>query len=173
MEDMPELVSSSPLECLQLHCTTIIEKLEETQLDGLVATLISTHGPRLKHLSMHRLPISLKVLHDVCTGFKNLEHLFVVVEPTDLVSACPRIWFVVLQSVSGAHRKFAIESHTATSDPHQFRGQARRCNSFFVCVSRGRITNREAMQPHGHTNRMWWPGLAGGFDVKYPFFGES
>ena len=83
-KDILSLVSSSPLEYFQLYGTTTIED-KEAQLDDLVTTLISVHGSRLKRLSLHRLPISLKVLDDVCTSFTNLEQLFVVVEQEALV----------------------------------------------------------------------------------------
>lgn len=56
------------------------------QLDDFVTSLISVHGLRLKRFSLHRLPISLKALDDVCTGFTVLKQLFIVVEQEDLVS---------------------------------------------------------------------------------------
>ena len=61
-------------------------KDEEAQLDNFITTLISAHGSRLKRLSLHRLPISLKALDGACAGFTNLEQLFIVVEQEDLVS---------------------------------------------------------------------------------------
>lgn len=67
-------------------------KDDEAQLDDFVTDLISAHGPRLKRFSLHRLPISLKALDDVCTGFTRLEQLFIVVEQEDLVSSCLRIY---------------------------------------------------------------------------------
>jgi len=82
--DIPSLISSSPLESFQLYCTTVFMAFRNIQLDGFIAALVSTHGPRLKHLSVHRLPISMKAFHDVCAGFTNLEHLFVVVDRRDL-----------------------------------------------------------------------------------------
>ena len=91
VKDIPSLVSSSPLEYFQLYGTTVI-KDEEVQLDGFVTSLISIHGSRLKRFSLHRLPISLKALDDVCAGFTNLEQLFVVVEQGDLVSPWLRIF---------------------------------------------------------------------------------
>ena len=91
MKDIPELVSSSPLEYLQLYSTPLVEDLKGIELDDFIATLVSTHGPRLKRLSIHRLPISLKALHDICTGFTNLEQLFAVVEQMDPVSGCLRL----------------------------------------------------------------------------------
>jgi hypothetical protein len=88
MKDMPLLVSSSPLEHLQLHAIAV---LMDTRADDLVAALISTHGPRLKRLSLHRMTISLGVLDEACTGFTNLEQLFVFVRQEDLVSDYPEI----------------------------------------------------------------------------------
>ena len=84
-EDIPSLVSSSPLEYLQLYGTTVVSD-KEARLDDFVTSLISVHGSRLKRFSLHRLPISLKALNDVCTGFTNLEQLFIVIEREDLVS---------------------------------------------------------------------------------------
>ena len=84
-KDIPSLVSASPLEYFQLYGTTMINN-QGAQLDDFVASLISVHGPRLKRFSLHRLPISLKALDDVCTGFTSLEQLFIVVEQEDLVS---------------------------------------------------------------------------------------
>jgi hypothetical protein len=98
MEGIPSLVSSSPLEYFQLNCSAMIPVSEESGLDDFVATLISTHGPRLKGLSINRLPISPKALYDVCAGFVNLEHLFVFLEQMDPVSAYPRIRFVASDS---------------------------------------------------------------------------
>ena len=87
-KDIPSLVSSSPLECLQLYAATVIK---EGRLDDFVTSLISVHGSRLKRLSLHRLPISLKALDEVCTGFINLEQLFIAVEQEGLVSSWLRI----------------------------------------------------------------------------------
>ena len=87
MRDIPDLVSSSPLEYFQLYSTPLAQDLKGIQLDHLVAALISTHGPRLKRFSINRLPISLEALYNVCTRFTNLEQLFTVVEQEDLVSA--------------------------------------------------------------------------------------
>ncbi|KAF9781527.1 hypothetical protein BJ322DRAFT_1076731 [Thelephora terrestris] len=81
MKDIPLLVSSSPLEHLQLHAIAV---LMDTRADDLVAALISTHGPHLKRLSLHRMTISLGVLDKACTGFTNLEQLFVFVRQEDL-----------------------------------------------------------------------------------------
>jgi hypothetical protein len=89
-KDIPSLVSSSPLEYLQLYGPAVI-KDKEARLDNLVTNLISVHGSRLKRFSLHGLPVSLKALDDVCTGFVNLEQLFIVVELGDLVSPWPRI----------------------------------------------------------------------------------
>jgi len=88
------LVSSSPLEYLQLYGTTTI-KDGEVQVDNFITALISAHGSRLKRLSLHRLPISLKALDCACAGFKNLEQLFVAVEQRDLVSPWPCIYYGV------------------------------------------------------------------------------
>jgi hypothetical protein len=88
IKDIPLLISSSPLEHLQLHAIAV--RLD-MRADDLVAALISTHGPRLKRLSLHRMTISLRVLDEACTGFANLEQLFVFVSQEDLVSDYPRI----------------------------------------------------------------------------------
>lgn len=87
MKNIPDLVSSSPLECFQLYSTPLAQDLKGIQLDYLVAALISAHGPRLKRFSINRLPISLEALYHVCTRFTSLEQLFIVVEQEDLVSA--------------------------------------------------------------------------------------
>ena len=84
------MVSLSPLEYLQLYGTATIRD-KEARLDHFVTGLISVHGSRLKRLSLHRLPLSLKALDDVCTGFTNLEQLFTAVEQEHLVSPWPRI----------------------------------------------------------------------------------
>ena len=60
-------------------------------MDGFIAALISAHGPRLKRLSINRLPISLVALGNICTGFPNLEQFFIVVEREDFVSGGLRI----------------------------------------------------------------------------------
>ena len=60
------------------------------QMGDFITALISTHGSRLRRLSIDRLPISLKELDDICTGFPNLEQIFTVVKGETLpVSACP------------------------------------------------------------------------------------
>ena len=85
--------SPSPLEYyFQLYGTTITRGLQrEIQLEIFVAALVPAHGSRLKRFSLHCLPISLKALDGVCTGFTNLEHLSIVVEQEDLVGSCPRV----------------------------------------------------------------------------------
>ena len=93
VEHIASLASSSPLEYFQLYGTTITRGLQrEIQLDDFVAALVSAHGPRLKRFSLHRLPISLKALDGVCTGFTDLEHLFIVVGQEDLVGSYPRVF---------------------------------------------------------------------------------
>lgn len=115
MKDIPELVSSSPLEYFHLYSTPLAEDLKGIELDDFVTALISTHGLRLRRLSIHRLPISLKTLHNACVGFTNLEQLFTVVRGEDLVSAFPTIRNVAFRSVSGIHRELLIESHQTPS----------------------------------------------------------
>ena len=79
--------------------TPLVKDLKGIQLNYFVATLISTHGPHLKHFSINRLPISLRTLHKICAGFTNFKQLFTIVKQEDLVSTCPRIWQVpVLKS---------------------------------------------------------------------------
>ena len=90
-KNIPDLVSSSPLEYFKLYSTRLFREANRVQLDDFVATLIATHGQRLKQFSINRLPISRKALHDICTRFPNLEQLFVIVEPKDLVSAYLKI----------------------------------------------------------------------------------
>ena len=94
-KDIPSLVSSSPLEYLQLYGITEIKDNGEVQLDNFITTLISVHGPRLKRFSLHRLPVSLKALDCACAGFTNLEQLFIVVEQQDLVSSSPGVYYGV------------------------------------------------------------------------------
>ncbi|KAF9645469.1 hypothetical protein BDM02DRAFT_3181243 [Thelephora ganbajun] len=121
VKDIPSLVSSSPLEYFQLYGTTVI-KDQEARLDDFVAALISVHGPHLRRFSLHRLPISLKALDDVCTGFTNLEQLFIVVEQEDLVNTRPTICQSILigqefagNSLSKATRLQAVHINFITT----------------------------------------------------------
>jgi len=91
-KDIPSLISSSPLEYLQLYRANAIED-SEVQLDSFITALISTHGSRLKRLSLHRLPISLGALNRACAGFTNLEQLFVAVKQRDLVGPWPSVYY--------------------------------------------------------------------------------
>lgn len=154
MKDVSSLVSSSPLEYFQLYCSAVFVNLKTIQLDDFVATLISTHGSRLRRFSIHRLPISLKALYEVCTEFPNLEHLFVVVEQMEPVCPCLKTSLVPFRSVSGAHRILSIESHKTPGDPHQLPACPFGSNRIFACLFLGPVTDREAMQLHGHTDRI-------------------
>ena len=86
-KNVPSLVSSSPLEYLLLYGTITI-KGEEA--DDLVTAFISTHGSRLKRFALGRAPISLRALNEACTGFTNLEQLFITAARKDLVSPYQR-----------------------------------------------------------------------------------
>ena len=55
--------------------------------DFIPARVVSSHGSLLKRFSLHRLPISLKALDDVCIGFTSLEQLFIALGKRDMVSS--------------------------------------------------------------------------------------
>lgn len=120
IKNIPDLVSSSPLESFELYSAPLIQDVNGIQMDEFVAALISAHGQRLKRFSIDRLPISLKAFYDVCAGLPNLELLFVTVEREDLVSGYLRIRQAALQSIPGSYRELVIESHQTSSGPHKF-----------------------------------------------------
>ena len=121
-KDIPSLVSSSPLEYLQLY-GTIMTKDKEAQADDFVTTLASVHGSRLKRLSLHRLPISLSALRNACVGFTNLEQLFIVVEQRDLVSP----WAVSLRSALTSFRSSSGTRYRKPPNSRQFTSTSWTC----------------------------------------------
>jgi len=85
MKDVTELLSTAPLEILQIYATTTFVK--EAITDNFWKTVVTMHGSRLKRFSIHRMKISLDAISDICSRCHVLEQLFVVADRDDLVRA--------------------------------------------------------------------------------------
>ena len=77
------LLSASPLELFHIYSAGAF--LDATRTDDFWNQLISTHGKRLRRISMHRMSIYLETIHSICLQCINLEELFLVVGLSDLV----------------------------------------------------------------------------------------
>lgn len=81
--DVTELLSTAPLEILQIYATTPTSQVVIT--DDFWKTIVTMHGSRLKRFSIDRMTISLGALHDICSRCSVLEQLFVVTMRHNLV----------------------------------------------------------------------------------------
>lgn len=78
------MLSSSPLEYFQIYCSGGY-KLSCLD-DDLCTDIVSAHKGRLKRFSVHRIPLSLQAIEDICARCGELEQLFIVIERDSLVS---------------------------------------------------------------------------------------
>lgn len=137
-KDILSLVSSSPLEYLQLYGATVIND-KTTKVDDFVTNLTTIHGSRLKRFSLHRLPISLKALDDVCTGFTNLQQLFIAIEQRDLVSPLPSRGSVTMYI--NEFQEFIRNSLSKAT-----KLQAVHINFLTLCVEGSYVSTEDALQ---------------------------
>lgn len=81
------MLSATPLEYLQIYCSGgyRLSSLD----DDLCRSIVSTHRNRLKRFSVHRIPLSLESLHEICLRCTKLEQLFIVIERDSLVRHLP------------------------------------------------------------------------------------
>ncbi|KAJ2919166.1 hypothetical protein MD484_g1243, partial [Candolleomyces efflorescens] len=89
------LLSSSPLERFQIYATSSSSAsansdvaVPQGPVDLTMAkfwtNLVAAHGHRLLRFSVHRMPIGLESIHQICSLCPNLEELFMVAEPRSL-----------------------------------------------------------------------------------------
>ncbi|KAJ7510664.1 hypothetical protein B0H11DRAFT_2168467 [Mycena galericulata] len=78
MPSVTALLAPAPLEVLQIYPTSAFVQTAAT--DAFWRALITAHGARLTRFSVHRMPVSLPVIADVCTRCPALRQLFVVVD---------------------------------------------------------------------------------------------
>jgi hypothetical protein len=97
------LLSSSPLERFQIYATSsssvgaasdaTVPHKSTGSLESTMATFwanfVTAHGHRLRRFSVHRMPIGLASIHEICSRCPNLEELFLVAEPRSLVRFLP------------------------------------------------------------------------------------
>ncbi|KAJ7088368.1 hypothetical protein B0H15DRAFT_841137 [Mycena belliarum] len=78
------LITYAPLERFQLYATRAFEQTPAT--DAFWGALIDAHGPRLTRVSVHRMPVALHAIADLCAPARcpALIALFVVIDPADL-----------------------------------------------------------------------------------------
>ncbi|GBE89773.1 hypothetical protein BKA93DRAFT_793618 [Sparassis latifolia] len=76
--DVLALLAPAPLE--QFHMSTIGGEIEPTLSDVFCHAIVKVHGLRLRRFSIHRMPVSLSAIADVCHCCPLLEQLFVVMD---------------------------------------------------------------------------------------------
>jgi len=105
-DDVTELLSTAPLEILQVYATTPTAKVVVP--DNFWKTIVTMHGSRLKRFSIDRMTISLGALHDICSRCSVLEQLFVVTTRHNLddVSSC----FAAARNLRAIHVNFYREA---------------------------------------------------------------
>lgn len=81
INQVTHLLSLSPLE--MFHISTSSEVKGKVG-DEFYASIVSSHGDRLRRFSVSRLRMSLRAIRDICIRCPKLEQLFVVVEQHDL-----------------------------------------------------------------------------------------
>jgi len=145
-----ELLSNSPLELFQIYSTGAF--LESPMTDDLWSRLILTHGKRLIRFSVHRMLISLEAIKTICTQCTNLEQLFIVVEPSSLVSSLygtKRLILIFCSATIGKiSRVFQETTNHTRKLPHRSFHRLPRFSS-----DRG-IVDYQPMQFDGHAVRM-------------------
>ncbi|KAG1872973.1 hypothetical protein DFJ58DRAFT_760579 [Suillus subalutaceus] len=103
--DVTELLSTAPLEILQIYATTPTAKV--VIADDFWRTIVTMHGSRLKRFSIDRMTISMGALHDICSRCSVLEQLFVVTARHNLddVTRC----FSAARNLRAIHVNFCRE----------------------------------------------------------------
>ncbi|KAJ7653893.1 hypothetical protein DFH06DRAFT_1416621 [Mycena polygramma] len=76
------LLAAAPLQAIHLYATRAFPPTPTADADRFWRALVSAHGVRLTRVSVHRMPISLPAIADVCARCPVLRELFVVVDHT-------------------------------------------------------------------------------------------
>lgn len=79
------LLSASPLRHLEIYSASSGSVLQSAAADVFWTDIITAHGSRLTRFSVHRTPINLGIIEDVCVHCTALEELFITVEQDSLV----------------------------------------------------------------------------------------
>jgi hypothetical protein len=93
------LLSASPLEKFQIYAvatTSDVSQSRETaslqaSILQFLKDLLSQHGKTLRRFSIHRIPLNIPSVLDICLRCPFLEELFIATEPRWLVSAVERM----------------------------------------------------------------------------------
>ncbi|KAJ6545360.1 hypothetical protein B0H19DRAFT_955195 [Mycena capillaripes] len=106
------LLAAAPLEAIQLYATRVFRPTHVA--DAFWRGLVDVHGARLTRVSVHRMPISLPAIEDVCARCPALRQLFVVVEPAALgrLADC----LARTQKLAAVHINFPTGATAATDD---------------------------------------------------------
>ncbi|KAI6126784.1 hypothetical protein F5141DRAFT_1186126 [Pisolithus sp. B1] len=111
--DVYDLVSSAPLEAFQLYSTDV---LSDTQMAGdFWQKMVTSHGSRLKRISVHRIRVNLATLHTICSQCPRLEQLFVETERRDLETAASS--FSLARNLRSLHITFPLARSEALMPP--------------------------------------------------------
>lgn len=153
-----DLLSTSPLEVFQIYSTGAF--LESPTTDDLWSQLILTHGKRLIRFSVHRMLISLEAIKTICMQCTTLEQLFIVVEPSSLVSSLYATKRSILSLYSATIGKMSLFCEEATNHTHK---PPYRSPSGVIprLTSDRSIVDYQPMQFDGNAVRMQCQGVAG------------
>ncbi|KAF7299495.1 F-box domain-containing protein [Mycena indigotica] len=109
--DILSLLHSAPLERIQLYGThgrssesSSYSRNFTKAADSFWTALLSIHSARLTRVSVHRMPISLRSIREVCLRCTALRQLFVVVEPSSLNTLAD--YFMLSSTLAEVHVNF-------------------------------------------------------------------
>ncbi|KAI6123361.1 hypothetical protein EV401DRAFT_1857935 [Pisolithus croceorrhizus] len=111
--DVHDLLGSAPLEAFELYSTNV---LSDTQMAGdFWQKMVTSHGFRLKRISVHRIRVNLATLHIICSQCPRLEQLFVETERRDLERAVSS--FSLARNLRSLHINFPLARSEAPTPP--------------------------------------------------------
>ncbi|KAJ7474202.1 hypothetical protein FB451DRAFT_1088893 [Mycena latifolia] len=109
------LLTHAPLERFQLYATRAFAQTPPT--DAFWRALVDMHGARLTRVSVHRMPVRLSAIADLCASARcpALRQLFVVVDPADLgrLTDC----LAIARSLTTVHVNFQPRAPDAGDAP--------------------------------------------------------
>ncbi|KAJ7196070.1 hypothetical protein GGX14DRAFT_474011 [Mycena pura] len=126
-----EMLAQAPLQQIQLYATHGA-LAPSAAADTFWTDLVTAHGARLTRVSVHRMPISLRTIADVCARCTSLRQLFVVVDPdpvaltalADCLATAPRLCEV---HVNSPQRSVTHDSTVGVMSAPEALALVRRC----------------------------------------------
>ncbi|EPQ50827.1 hypothetical protein GLOTRDRAFT_49961 [Gloeophyllum trabeum ATCC 11539] len=110
-ENVLNLLREVPLELFQVYSPGG----EDVSVlpDDFCFSLVSTHGPRLKRFSVHRMRVTLNAVDNICSRCPKLEQLFIVMRRSEMQLLAPVL--AKARKLRSVHVNFPLDAGTGVN----------------------------------------------------------